>query len=358
MKTINFSSWIIGVATGTVLIGSLASAGDVYIMGGTTTVIQTQQAEPVVTSVDDFRKPLSDYGTWMEIDDYGTVWQPQVVVEDSAWRPYCQGGRWEWSDRGWFWQSTYAWGWAPFHYGRWACTLKYGWVWMPDVIWAPAWVEWRSSETYVGWAPMVPAPASGVSVGFSYAGDGFSFGFEISDQDRYCFVPHDRFWEPRVDPYVCSRRDTPDIYEHSAPTQYRRHDERERVHPAQGERVEAPRHESVQAGRRTEQLQERFSPARVTPAEAPRTVVNTQAQSSRAQVIREQATRSNPSQPSRMQRMPAQQAFPDTHKPLRQIMDERHITQEQVNAAVARIKSPETRRRVSDEVRKRLAKGR
>jgi len=265
MKTNRLNSWMFCIAFGAVLDGPAALAGDVYITGGTTTVIQVQQAEPVVTSVDDFRKPLSDYGTWLETEEYGPVWQPQVVVEDSSWRPYCHGGYWVWSERGWFWQSTYAWGWAPFHYGRWACTRRHGWVWMPDVIWGPAWVEWRSTETHVGWAPMCPAPRSGVSFGFGYSGNGFSIGFSISDEDRYCFVPHHRFCEEEVVPYVATRQETTVIYDHSAPTVYDRHDERERDRHERTEGAEVPRNVTVQAGRRTEQLQERFGPSRPAP---------------------------------------------------------------------------------------------
>jgi len=358
MKIGNLSSWATCMVSGTILTGSVASAGDVYITGGTTTVIQQQQAEPIVTSVDDFRKPLSRYGTWMEVEDYGSVWQPQVVAEDSSWRPYCHGGSWVWSERGWSWQSSYAWGWAPFHYGRWACTRRYGWVWMPDVIWGPAWVEWRSTETHVGWAPMYPAPRNWVSVGFASDGNGFSFSFGISDEDRYCFVPHRRFWEPEVVPYVVPRRETTVIYNRSARTVYDRHDERERDTYDRTERVEVPRDVSVQAGRRTQQLQERFGSVRPAPAEPARPVVNTRVQSSRAEVIREQMTRSNRSEPSRVERVQSSPLFPATNKPLRQTMEERHISSERVNPAVARTKSPEPRRRVSDEIRRRLADGR
>ncbi|MCX7916289.1 MAG: hypothetical protein N3A53_08330, partial [Verrucomicrobiae bacterium] len=47
-------------------------------------------------------------------------------------------------------------GWAVFHYGRWYYDDYYGWIWIPDRIWGPAWVEWRETETYVGWAPLLP----------------------------------------------------------------------------------------------------------------------------------------------------------------------------------------------------------
>jgi hypothetical protein len=55
--------------------------------------------------------------------------------------------------------SDYGWGWAPYHYGRWAYG-SYGWGWIPGRTYAPAWVTWRTGGPgfgYVGWAPMAPA---------------------------------------------------------------------------------------------------------------------------------------------------------------------------------------------------------
>lgn len=31
-----------------------------------------------------------------------------------------------------------------------------GWVWVPGVEWAPAWVSWRVGGGYIGWAPLPP----------------------------------------------------------------------------------------------------------------------------------------------------------------------------------------------------------
>ena len=358
MKTLNPGFRASCMLGGAILSGAMAVAGDVYITGDNTTVIQQQQTEPVVTSVNDFREPLSGYGTWMEVEDYGTVWQPQVAALDSSWRPYCDGGRWLWSDRGWSWQSTYAWGWAPFHYGRWAFTLNYGWFWVPDVVWAPAWVEWRSTETHVGWAPMCPAPRSRLSLGFSFSGNGFSFGFGISDEDRYCFVPHQRFSEAQIVPYVASRRETTAIYDHSARTIYTRHDDRERDSYGSEERMEPSRDVSVQAGRRTEQLQERFGSFSPAPSESSAPFVNVRDQGSRAQAIEELMTRPDRSESPRFEGRSSGPVFPNTRKPLRQIMEERHVSSDWLGAAVARIKSSEKRGRVSDEIRRRLAEGR
>jgi hypothetical protein len=31
-----------------------------------------------------------------------------------------------------------------------------GWIWVPGDEWGPAWVDWRSGDDYVGWAPLPP----------------------------------------------------------------------------------------------------------------------------------------------------------------------------------------------------------
>ena len=101
-----------------------------------------------------FYDALSSYGSWFETPDYGYVWQP-VIVRDDTWRPYARG-RWVCSDRGWTWVSDEPYGWATYHYGRWARLRNHGWVWVPGSEWAPSWVSWRYSDTHVGWAPLPP----------------------------------------------------------------------------------------------------------------------------------------------------------------------------------------------------------
>ena len=36
------------------------------------------------------------------------------------------------------------------------CIERDGWFWIPGDEWAPAWVDWRYSNDYVGWAPLPP----------------------------------------------------------------------------------------------------------------------------------------------------------------------------------------------------------
>lgn len=141
-----------------------------------------------------FHSALSPYGNWIEVPDYGWCWQPTVAVVNSAWRPYCDGGRWVWTDCGWYWQSDYSWGWAPFHYGRWHLGPACGWVWMPDNVWGPAWVTWRYSDAYCGWAPLPPRCYYNAGFGFTFGGShvGIGFGFGLG-YDCYTFVPLNRF---------------------------------------------------------------------------------------------------------------------------------------------------------------------
>jgi hypothetical protein len=104
-----------------------------------------------------FYDELEPYGDWVGHPRYGTVWRPRHRTAD--WQPYVDG-RWVWTaDYGWYWDADEEWGWAAYHYGRWALTDAYGWVWVPDDEWGPAWVEWRTGDGYVGWAPMPPEVA-------------------------------------------------------------------------------------------------------------------------------------------------------------------------------------------------------
>ncbi|HEX7261191.1 MAG TPA: DUF6600 domain-containing protein, partial [Luteolibacter sp.] len=114
---------------------------------------QTEQSEPV-GDYGMFYDSLSSYGSWFESPDYGYVWQP-VCVRDSNWRPYSRG-RWVCSDRGWTWVSEEPFGWATYHYGRWALLRGRGWIWVPGTEWAPCWVSWRENGSHIGWAPLPP----------------------------------------------------------------------------------------------------------------------------------------------------------------------------------------------------------
>jgi len=109
-----------------------------------------------------FYNELAPYGNWYNDPQYGFVWQPNAGPN---FRPYYTNGHWAMTEYGNMWVSNYPWGWATFHYGRWFLG-NWGWVWVPGQEWAPAWVEWRESPGYYGWAPMGP----GMSISMSLSG--------------------------------------------------------------------------------------------------------------------------------------------------------------------------------------------
>jgi uncharacterized protein DUF6600 len=115
-----------------------------------------QPVKAADVSVDFFYNNLSG-GNWIEVADYGYGWQPDVAVNDPNWRPYADG-YWAYTDDGWTWVSYEDFGWATYHYGRWARLADTGWLWFPgsDLDWGPAWVSWRTGGDYVGWAPLPP----------------------------------------------------------------------------------------------------------------------------------------------------------------------------------------------------------
>ena len=114
---------------------------------------------------DYFYNALSPYGEWLELDAGFYAWRPTHV--QYGWRPYLHG-RWAWTDYGWYWMSSEPFGWATFHYGRWYDDDSYGWVWVPDRTWGPAWVEWRYNDDYLGWAPLPPYASFSLNVGIRF----------------------------------------------------------------------------------------------------------------------------------------------------------------------------------------------
>jgi hypothetical protein len=124
--------------------------------GPTTVVVQSDSYQPPPVqdvSYQSFYDELSPYGNWINYPGYGYVWMPNAGPD---FRPYASNGNWIYTDAGWTWASNYSWGWAPFHYGRWFYENGYGWMWLPGNEWAPAWVSWRGSGDYYGWAPLGP----------------------------------------------------------------------------------------------------------------------------------------------------------------------------------------------------------
>jgi hypothetical protein len=102
---------------------------------------------------------LAQYGSWTPESDYGAVWFPTNVA--AGWQPYCYG-RWTWvAPWGWTWIESEPWGFAPFHYGRWASFGgRWGWVPGPPVVhpvYAPALVVFvHPGEGTTAWFPLGP----------------------------------------------------------------------------------------------------------------------------------------------------------------------------------------------------------
>jgi hypothetical protein len=112
---------------------------------------------------------LDEYGDWSYVAGYGPCWRPRAVVV--GWAPY-RFGHWVWiAPWGWTWVEDEPWGFAPFHYGRWAFVTG-GWFWVPGPvvvrpIWAPAFVAFVGGGAgfqfsvgigggAVGWFPLAP----------------------------------------------------------------------------------------------------------------------------------------------------------------------------------------------------------
>ncbi len=116
-------------------------------------------------SFDYFYDALLPYGEWIEVDGYGFCWRPIEV--DADWVPYSDG-YWAFTDAGWTWVGYEEFAGIVYHYGRWVLVETAGWCWVPDYEWGPAWVSWRHSDEYVGWAPLPPRaywqPEIGISV--------------------------------------------------------------------------------------------------------------------------------------------------------------------------------------------------
>jgi hypothetical protein len=138
-------------------------------------------------SISYFYDELDDYGRWVDYGNYGACWVPANV--DQGWRPYTYG-HWMYTDYGWTWASYEPYGWATYHYGRWVFDPYYGWVWVPGTVWAPAWVAWRESPDYIGWAPLGPEAGWSVSVGLSF---GSGYGSSRIPYSNWAFVERNRF---------------------------------------------------------------------------------------------------------------------------------------------------------------------
>lgn len=156
-----------------------------------------------------FYTELAPYGQWIEIDYGVVVWRPTIMRIN--WLPYSQG-RWIWTADGWYWDSYEPFGYITYHYGRWFYDDYYGWLWYPDYEWAPAWVEWRYSNDYIGWAPLHPYASFSISIGIFFTTTYYS------PYNHWHFVNYRRFCDPYVYNYYVPPRHRYRIYSN---TRYR-----------------------------------------------------------------------------------------------------------------------------------------
>jgi hypothetical protein len=127
---------------------------------------------------------LGQYGDWAPNPDYGNVWFPRAVP--AGWTPYANG-HWAWvAPWGWTWIEAEPWGFAPFHYGRWAAFEgRWGWVpGPPPAIFAgqrpPRPVYSPALVAFVG------GPRFSVSVGFGgSSGAGVTAWFPLGPREAY-----------------------------------------------------------------------------------------------------------------------------------------------------------------------------
>jgi uncharacterized protein DUF6600 len=139
-----------------------AAAGPPPGVGGPTVAPAQQYGADM--DIDYVYNYLAPYGNWVNRDPYGYVWIPRHM--GYQWRPYSDG-HWVMTDDGWTWLANEEWGSIPFHYGRWDYDDDFGWYWVPGMIWGPAWVSWRWSDQYAGWAPLPPGVEFRIGSGFA-----------------------------------------------------------------------------------------------------------------------------------------------------------------------------------------------
>ncbi len=181
-------------------------------------VVTAAPAVPPTPDLGYFQQQLSPYGTWVTVPGYGLCWEPAVWP---GWRPYYDGGHWEYTDAGYFWQSDYPWGDIAFHYGRWAYVnlgVAPCWVWVPGYDYAPAWVVWRHDDAdgYVGWAPLPPGAVFVNGDWFFHGarvGVDFDFGLGVG---FFTFVGYDHFWAHDYRQWVVPHDRVDYAYHHSA----------------------------------------------------------------------------------------------------------------------------------------------
>jgi hypothetical protein len=148
--------------------GNIGAPPDTWREPSRVIAATAQYIAPDMTGGED----LYNYGSFQTTPDYGAVWYPNTVPAD--WQPY-RDGHWEYvAPWGQTWVDDQPWGFAPFHYGRWAFIgNRWGWCpgeYRPHPVYAPALVAFIGGGGFgasisfgggpaIGWVPLAPGEA-------------------------------------------------------------------------------------------------------------------------------------------------------------------------------------------------------
>jgi len=144
---------------------------------------------------------LDGYGDWQPANQdnqgYGAVWYPRGVP--AGWTPY-SNGHWAWvAPWGWTWVEAEPWGFAPFHYGRWAIFGgRWGWVPGPP----PSAFGGGIQPIY---SPALVAFVGGPGGGLSISIGAFAAWFPLGPREAYQPWYH-------ASPAYCNRVNVTNIY--------------------------------------------------------------------------------------------------------------------------------------------------
>ena len=116
--------------------------------------VSAAQAAP--SQLEQFQTVLARHGSFQAHARYGEVWVPSQTTAPVGWHPYPPCHWVHTKDLGWYFDDKSEWGRIVHHFGRWAHDANLGWVWVGAEEFSPGWVVWRTSEAWVGWAPLPP----------------------------------------------------------------------------------------------------------------------------------------------------------------------------------------------------------
>lgn len=102
------------------------------------------------TDFDTFLHILNPHGKWTQ-EASSKIWS-YTPLQSPELPPFING-RWIYSDYGWHWQGNEPYAWATSHYGFWKRTESGSWSWIPSPEWHSNPVDWRGTQTHIGWRP-------------------------------------------------------------------------------------------------------------------------------------------------------------------------------------------------------------